>query len=292
MRVVDPHVHFWNPESVAAGWLTHRAVGYAGDYRDLPVRFTPQTLKSISGDVDVVKCVHVEAIADDAIQEARWVDSISQSSSMPIGIVAFADLSADNFRDALAALRSTGRLRGIRQTLGVHANPAYAYAKRDYLRDSIWKNNVAELGVHGLLFDLAIYPSQAPDACWVVERNPNVMFVLNHAGMFVDRNSASGWRAWRDELRQLAKFPNVTVKISGLAMFDHKWTAESFRPYVLESIDAFGVERCMFASNFPIDGLHSKYDVLWHAYQEIVSGMSSGEIDSMFFNNAERVYRI
>lgn len=110
--------------------------------------------------------------------------------------------------------------------------------------------------------------------------------------MFVGRHSPAGYRAWRNGLRELAACPNVAVKISGLAMFDHCRTVESLRPYVLETIDAFGVERAMFASNFPVDRLFATYDALWRAYAAIVAGMSDAEQRLLFGGNAERIYRI
>jgi predicted TIM-barrel fold metal-dependent hydrolase len=93
-------------------------------------------------------------------------------------------------------------------------------------------------------------------------------------------------------MRKLAACANVAVKISGLAMFDHQWTVESLRPYVLETIDAFGVERAMFASNFPVDRLFGSYEALWNAYASIVGGVSEAERDALFVRNAERLYRI
>ena len=85
---------------------------------------------------------------------------------------------------------------------------------------------------------------------------------------------------------------NVAVKISGLAMFDHRWTVESLRPYVLETIDAFGTARAMFASNFPVDRLFGSYTDLWNAYAAIVEDASVEEKDALFRRNAERIYRI
>ena len=106
------------------------------------------------------------------------------------------------------------------------------------------------------------------------------------------RDSVEGWRAWREGLRALAACENVSVKISGLAMFDHRWTVESLRPYVLETIDAFGVERAMFASNFPVDRQFGSYADLWNAYASIVGGASDAERAALFVRNAERLYRI
>ncbi len=85
---------------------------------------------------------------------------------------------------------------------------------------------------------------------------------------------------------------NVAVKISGLAMFDHHWTIESLRPYVLETIDTFGVQRAMFASNFPVDRLFGSYPDIWRAYASIVEDAGDGEKAALFRTNAERIYRI
>jgi predicted TIM-barrel fold metal-dependent hydrolase len=84
----------------------------------------------------------------------------------------------------------------------------------------------------------------------------------------------------------------VAVKLSGLAMFDHQWSLESFRPYVLESIDAFGPERCMFASNFPIDRLHAQYAPLWRTYDAIVAGAPEAQRAALLAENATRYYRL
>lgn len=292
MRVVDPHVHLWDPKDVAIPWLENPGEAFSGDNHELPRVFTLDTLNSVSGDVDVVKCVHVEAVAADPMAEAHWIQSIAERTDYPLGIVAFADLSRSDFTHQLERLLAFGRLRGIRQILNVHANPVYDYVGRHYMREPVWQRNLDVLGAHRLSFDLQVYPNQMLEAAQVAERHPEVTFVLDHAGMFVDRDTVAGWRTWRNGLASLASCHNVAAKISGLAMFDHDWTLESFRPYVLETIAAFGTERCMFASNFPIDGLHAGYAKLWHAYAEIVSGARNDEWCALSIGNAERIYRL
>jgi predicted TIM-barrel fold metal-dependent hydrolase len=163
---------------------------------------------------------------------------------------------------------------------------------RHYMREAQWRQNFALLKKYSLSFDLQLYPSQMNDAVALAQEHPDTPFIVNHAGMFVDRSSVEGFRAWRDGLRALAACPNVAVKISGLAMFDHQWSVESFRPYVLETIDAFGCDRAMFASNFPVDRLFATYEGLWNAYAAIVEDLSGTEKHALFISNAERIYRI
>jgi predicted TIM-barrel fold metal-dependent hydrolase len=86
--------------------------------------------------------------------------------------------------------------------------------------------------------------------------------------------------------------PNVAAKISGLGMFDHHWTVESIRPFVLDTIEIFGIERCMFASNFPVDRLSSDYDAIWNAFDRITADFSEPERRALFRDNAIRFYRL
>ena len=210
----------------------------------------------------------------------------------PSGIVAYADLSHDDAPSILARLSAFPNLRGIRQILNRHADPRFNYVTEDYLSNPTWRANLHHLGQYGWSFDLQIYPAQAESAADVIKANPEVTFIINHTGMFVDRRDVKGWREWRLGLRTLADCDNTAIKLSGLAMFDHHWTVESFRPLVLEAIDYFGLQRCMFASNFPIDRLHSSYTALWRAYAQIVSNMDARDQENLFVNSAVRYYRL
>ena len=93
-------------------------------------------------------------------------------------------------------------------------------------------------------------------------------------------------------MRRLAERDNAAVKISGLGMVDWTWTEDSIRPLVLETIEIFGIDRCMFASNFPVDKLYSSFGQLFAAFEAIVAGFSAAEQDKLFRSNAERIYRI
>jgi predicted TIM-barrel fold metal-dependent hydrolase len=268
---------------------------FVGDAQNLKHNYLPDDLLREAGDIEVLKVVHVEANHDpaDPVEETRWLESIADAGKgLPNAIVAAADLSAPNAPEILAAHAAFGRTRGIRQILNVHSNPLYDYVGRHFMREPQWRKHFALLEQHGMSFDLQLYPSQMEEAAALARANPGVPVIVNHAGMFADRNSVQGWRAWRDGLRVLAACPNVAVKISGLAMFDHAWTVESLRPYVLEAIDAFGVSRAMFASNFPVDRQFGAYADLWHAYASIVSDASESERVALFRSNAERIYRI
>ena len=272
LLVVDPHVHFWDLRTHRYPWLEHPGTSFVGDAAGLRHDYLPENLSSEAGAVQVLKVVHVEANHDpeNLVEETRWLQSLANGAdgsrgTFPNGIVAGADLSASDVERTLAAHTEFANTRGIRQILNVHADPLYGYVERHFMRDPVWRANFGLLARYGLSFDLQLYPSQMREAAELARLHPDIQFILNHAGMFVDRDTPGGYRAWRDGLRLLSACPNVAVKISGLAMF---------------------------ASNFPVDRLFGTYEALWRAYARIVAGASSSEQGALFRHNAERIYRI
>jgi predicted TIM-barrel fold metal-dependent hydrolase len=296
MQVVDPHIHLWDLKTHHYPWLAKPGTSFVGDARALKHDYLIGDLLRDAQPVKVLKLVHVDANHDpaDPVEETRWLQGVAdgEGHGMPDAIVAGADLSADDVEGVLEAHASFSNTRGIRQILNVHGNPLYDYVGRHYMNEPRWRENFALLRRHSMSFDLQLYPSQMGEAAALAREHHDTQFIVNHAGMFVDRSSVQGYRAWRDGMRTLAACENVAVKISGLAMFDHRWSIESFRPYVLEVIDTFGSERAMFASNFPVDRLFASYADLWNAYAAIVTDASASEKNALFRHNAERIYRI
>ncbi|MDQ2696747.1 MAG: amidohydrolase family protein [Pseudomonadota bacterium] len=297
MRVVDPHIHLWNIETLHYPWLVKPGRTFMGDYAPLIKTHEPREFLADAGDIEVLKVVHIDAGHDpaDPLAETQWLQSLAdapESKGIPHGIVAYADLSTPDVEQLLAAHAAHPNVRGIRQILNVHPDPLYDYVGRHFMREGQWRKGFGLLKKYRLSFDLQLYPTQMAEAAALAREHPDTQLILNHTGMFVDRSSVAGWRAWRDGLRTLAACPNIAAKISGLGMIDHQWTVESLRPYALETIDAFGVERCLFASNFPVDRLYSSYADLWRAYAAIVGGASGAEKEALFRANALRIYRL
>lgn len=297
MQIVDPHIHLWDLETRFYPWLSNPRPFFSGDQGPITRRFHFEDLVAEFGGVEVIKLVHIDAGHDpaDPVGETRWLQAIADSpasNGMPQAIVARADFSSPDVEAVLEAHAQSPNVRGIRHILNVHDNPLFDYVGRHFMREEMWRRNLRLLTRHGWSFDLQIYPTQMEEAAALAAANPDIPFILNHTGMFADRASVAGWRQWRDGLRALARQENVAIKISGLGMIDHRWTVESLRPYVLEAIDAFGTDRAMFASNFPVDRLYSTYEVLWVAFADIVADMSVAEQAALFRENAERIYRI
>jgi predicted TIM-barrel fold metal-dependent hydrolase len=130
-----------------------------------------------------------------------------------------------------------------------------------------------------------------PDAAALAARHPGIQLLLNHTGLPLRRDPAY-LEGWRQQMRTLAAQPNIAAKISGLGMFEPDWTADSIRPLVLDTIEIFGIDRCLFASNFPVDRLASGYDAIWQAFDEITAEFSEPERRKLFHDNAAHFYRL
>lgn len=292
MKVVDPHVHIWDLSTGLYPGLEKPSVGFIGSNASIARSYLlDELLAEGAGEIDVVKIVNIEAFPTDTVAETEYLQAQADCTDYPQGIVAGADLSQPDVEAKLATQAAFANVRGIRQVLNTHRNALYAYTAKDYMADPRWRRNFALLAKYDLSFDMQLYPHQMTAAAAVAAENERVNIVVNHAGMFADR-TLEGWREWRAGLRTLAGCDNVSVKISGLGMFDHRWTVESIRPYVLETLDAFGIGRAMFASNFPVDKLFATYGDTWNAFAAITADLREGEREALFRANAERIYRL
>lgn len=289
LTVVDPHIHLWD---LSTG--LYPALDAPSDrMAEIAKTYLLPDLLADAGDITVAKAVHVEAFPSDPIAETLHVQAMADAAGngIPQGIVGNADFTQPDVEATLAAQAECANFRGIRQVVNLHDNPEKRYVTKDYLNDAAWVGNLKLLTRYNASFDLQLYPHQMADAARVIGTTPDVMFIVNHAGMFTDR-TLEGWQIWKAGMCDLAARDNVCVKISGLGMFDRNWSLESIRPYVLETLTCFGTDRAMFASNFPVDKMFSSYEAVWKAFDEIVADLSDVERAGLMQHNAERYYRI
>lgn len=295
MPIIDAHMHLWDFSRHYHAWLQDdpAAPGLAGDLTPIAQRsYLPQDYRDDTSGLEVIGCVYVETGLPPEVQtdESLWAHQLA-ASGLPSAVVAGVRLELPSAADTLAAHALHPSVRGVRQILNWHPDPLKTYTDRDLLQDPAWREGFALLARHDLSFDLQIYPGQMAEAARLAARHPETTFILNHAGMPVDRDEEGLW-AWREGLSALAARPNVFAKISGLGMLDHGWTTEGLRPFVRGVIEAFGPERAMFASNFPVDRLYSSFERLYGAFAEIVGDLSRDEQERLFARTAAAVYRL
>lgn len=292
-EIVDCHHHLWDLRN-AYPWLQQDAgrLQVHGDDSSIRHDYSVDDLLRNADGLPLTKSVHVDAGAADGWSESQWLQAVADRHGFPHAIVAGARLAAPTVSEDLDRLASLGNVRGVRDILNWHPNPALSYIERPALMtDPHWRAGFAQLAARGFSFDLQLYPHQLADAVQLAAAYPSTRILLNHAGMPIDRGE-DAMQTWRDGLRALAAHDNTMVKISGIGMTDHDWTVESLRPIVLECIDAFGPSRSMFGSNFPVDSIYSTYRQLYVAFDEITADFARDERSWLFARTACLAYRI
>ena len=233
------------------------------------------------------------------------------------GIVGYADLTRGGAaEEALAAhvAAGNGRFRGIRHAAGWDASPdvqnSHTQPPAELYRRADFRAGFAKLRQFGLSFDVWLYHPQLADVADLADAFPDQPMVLDHVGGPLGIGPYEGKRdeifpRWRQSIRELARRPNLTVKLGGLGMkicgfAFHKRPeppsseelAALWRPYVETCIEAFGAPRCMFESNFPVDKVSCSYAVLWNAFKRLARGASAAEKAALFRDTAMRFYRL
>ncbi len=298
MEFIDTHHHLWDLEKNRYPWLVEPIDHFVGDYSAIRRSYLVSDFLADAADLGLVRSVHVQAEfdhTDDPVKETAWLQSVSDdpaSRGFPHACSGFAVLESPDVEEVLARHREYPIARGIRQMLNYADDPRLRFTERDDLMDDPqWRAGFRLLAKYDLHFELQVWPWQLGDAARLAKDIPEVPIILNHTGMPRGRDPEAV-EEWRSGLRALAEAPNLAVKISALAMFDQQWTAETIRPFVLDTIDIIGADRCMFASNFPVDSLFSDYATIWNAYDTVTAGFSENERRGLFHDNAVRYYRL
>jgi predicted TIM-barrel fold metal-dependent hydrolase len=287
---VETHHHLWELDRFPYDWLKdpgypgHNAM--LGDYK--MIRSTigaPRRLFREFYGQNVTKSVHVEAdsASPDPVEETAWLEAVASQFGFPNAIVVFNDLEkAGAERELERHMEASSRVRGVR--IRQHPDDPFGRAFLAAYR---------ALGRLGLSYELNASPGKLLSGLGLAEAEPDTQVILGHAG-YPTRRDPDYFALWQREITELAKAENVTCKVSGLGMADNAWTIDSIRPYVLHCIEAFGSERVMFGTNWPVDILFATYMETVDAYRLIIAeaGFSVVEQKMMLSDNAERIYRI
>ena len=299
IKIVDAHHHLWdlNNADTKYSWLmVTEGEAFFGDYAAIRKSYLIEDYLEDAKNQNIIKSVHVQAEHDDdkPVNETAWLQNLADthSSKLPSAIVAFADFSKNNVSEILDAHQEYKNTRGIRQILSYNKDePKYSHATEDFMKDSSWVENFKHIRNRNLSFDIQIYKHQMEDAVNLANKYNDVLFILNHTGEPCYQ-SKEYIESWEQNMTKLAKCENVVAKISGLGMFDPQWTINSTRIFVEKTIQTFGIERCMFASNFPVDKIFNSFDTYWNSFKEITKHYSENDKKLLFSSNAEKYYRI
>ncbi len=302
--ICDPHHHLMNN-----AWASYNLDDLLVDLRS-GHRVVSTVFMEAGGD-------YYRAEGPEALRPVGEVDFVVQLNApkgVMDGIVAFADLLlGDEIAPVLEAhaAAAQGRLSGIRFMSACDPNPELNFLHHHptpgLLRDPVVQKAIRQVGCRGLSLDCWLYGHQLGDLVDVARTFPDQVFVLDHlgtpllAGPYADQRDEV-LSQWRQGMSELAACPNVRLKMGGLtlAMQGAPWSpgehvsseaiADFWRRDVLWCIETFGVQRCMFESNFPIERAAVSYVTLWNAYKRIAAGFSPTERNALFHDTAHQTY--
>lgn len=292
---IDAHMHMWDLNRLDYPWLTppFDSEGPNGSVESIASDYSLDIYRSELADWNLVGCVHVEAGANPkhALAETEWLDELASAASIPIALVAYADLTRFDLASQLAAHSVSPNVRGIRQIVNWHEDPARSYTPQDFTKDKIWQANLGLLADHCLSFDLQCYPKQMTSLADVFSRYPEVPVAINHLGMPVI-SDIGGLAEWREGMRLLAQLPQVCVKISGLGFIARDWDKALVKPIIEEVIALFGPDRAMLASDVPTDKLFAPIEQYRSTYASILDQFSAEDQCAILGGNANGFYRL
>ena len=279
MQIIDTHQHLWDPDLFRYSWLNSLPA------LNRPFRM-PDYLEAAKR-LNVVKSVHLEADVDEPymLDETRHLLALADQPDNPLeGIVACGRPENEDFKSYLDQIASHPKLKGIRRVLHTQAD--------EVGQGATFINNVAALTAYGLSFALCVLARQLPLAIKLVSQCPDVVFILDHCG--VPQVKERNFDPWRSYIAEIARFPNVCCKISGLVAYadPQRWTAEDLRPFVEHAIASFGWDRVLFGSDWPVCTLSASYQQWVEALQAITQGAGEVNQRKLFHDNAIRVYRL
>jgi L-fuconolactonase len=312
LPIIDPHHHLWDRGSrylfdellrdIGSG---HKVLGTVYLQCDSMYPAGADPLMAPLGETEFVNGV-----------AAMSASGLYGPARVCAGIVGFANLTkGDRIAPLLEAhLTVSSRFRGVRHCSVWDADKSIKTTPMDFpkglLLDQRFREGFALLSRYGLSFDSWNYHTQIPELADLARTFPDTKIILDHVGAplaigVYANKSAEVFANWKKYIQELAACPNAYVKLGGMGMhvfgfvFERRETppsssdlAAAWRPFVETCIDAFGPERCMFESNFPVDKRSCSYAVLWNAYKRLARGYSASEKANLFHDTAKRVYRL
>lgn len=300
LPIVDAHHHYWAVPANPHPWLVElpRIPFRYGDYSAICRDFLPEHYALAAAGHRVLRHVVMEGewTPQDPAGEAVWMLALAQQVGEPQAMAAQLWLDRDDAAELIArytAAPLATLVRSVRhKPRSVPREQHHAgWSVPGSMRCEHWRRGYALLQGSGLLFELQAPWWHMGEALELARDFPSIPIVVNHAGLPAQRDDDS-LRAWRAAMAALADAPNVHVKLSGLGVPGQAWSVALQRPVIDALIADFGVQRCLFASNFPVDGLTVTLDGLWTCFKHATAHRPAQDRLALFCDNAAALYRL
>jgi L-fuconolactonase len=273
---IDAHQHFWKYSAAEYPWI---GVGMERLARD----FCPADLAAVAGPLGVTGSVAVQA--RQSLDETRWLLGLADESPFIQGVVGWVDLRGGRVAEEIAVFAEHEKFVGVRHVVQDEPDPRF-------LLGEAFVRGLRQLHPFGLVYDLLLYPPQLPAAVELAGLLPEQPFVLDHLAK--PRIKTGEIAEWRRDLEALAAHENVACKLSGLVTEAawRQWKRDDFTPYLDVALAAFGPERLMFGSDWPVCLLSGEYEDVVGIIGDFISRLTPAEQTLIWGDTAKNWYRL
>lgn len=275
MTIIDTHQHYWKYDPVNYAWIND-------DMAVIRQDFLPADLQPVLTANGVAASIAVQA--DQTEQETDWLLQLADENPFIAGVVGWVDLRSPQLAERLQHYAQFSKLKGFRHVLQGE--------EPSFMLQSSFVNGIAQLQAHGFAYDILIFPQHLPAALQLVQQFPEQRFVIDHLAKPYIKQGLIG--EWASGMKALAAHTNVYCKISGMVTEAdwRNWTAADLHPYIDTVVQAFGTNRCMFGSDWPVCLVAAAYDKWLQTVQDYFAGFSTEEQAMVFAGNAKHFYQI
>lgn len=273
---IDSHQHFWHYSPAEHTWMS-------ADMAALKRDFLPEDLAPLLEATGYDGCVAVQA--RQSLEETRWLLELADAHPFILGVVGWVDLRSEALPEQLESLAKHPKLIGVRHV--VQDEPDDQFMLR-----SDFRRGIASLREFSLTYDLLLFPKQLPAAASLAAEFPDQPFVLDHIAK--PAIAEARLSPWREDLRELARLPNVHCKLSGMATEAKwkQWQLADFRPYLDVIVDAFGPERLMIGSDWPVCTLSGDYAATMNIVEDYARQLPVEAQAGILGENCARFYHL
>lgn len=283
--IIDTHMHIWDLNNPPT-WLTRLSGGV------LNHRFEVPDYLKMCQNQPISHAIYIECggFPQNRVLETKWVQQQADKFGFPQGIVAFAQLDHPDVEQTLQQQVDCRNLKAIRMPLNFVAG-SFGAERDDYMQDPSWRKGFSLLEKFNLGFEMQIFDVQIPNACELMKAFPNIPVILEHLGWPI-KATMDDLPTWSQRLRQIAKYSNVSLKLSCLGWIFQNHNQELMISYIREAVRIFGAERCMVGSNCPPDTVFISFDDIFRILKTALSIYPQSEQEKIFYSNAKKNYRL
>lgn len=274
--IIDAHHHLWRYNQKEYGWIDNSMTMLQRDY--LPYELEQEMRKSgVEGSVVVQ--------ARQSIEETSWLLNLADKHPSILGVVGWLDLLSPDLESELEEFAAYPKLVGLRHVL--HDEP-----DGDFMLRPEFKRGIAQLEEHDLTYDLLLFPSHLSHAIELVEEFPGQQFVLDHLGK--PSIKAGAMEPWAKDIARLAEHSNVWCKLSGMVSEADmkKWKYEDLLPYMKVVLSAFGTDRIMLGSDWPVCRLAGEYNKVMAVFSRFIEHFNEEDKEKISYQNAIDCYQL